>query len=133
MARLVPAASPGLKERQEATDGLLDQLTSGAKAWVPALWHLELGNVLLGAQRRKWIDRAGIEQFLGALAFYDIEVDSETIPRAWSNTLSLAPHYRLTVYDVTYLELALRKGLPIATLDDARRKSMTKAGGKLAI
>jgi predicted nucleic acid-binding protein len=54
-------------EATTATDRLLDQLSAGAKAWVPSLWHLELGNVLLGAQRHGRMDRAGIEKFFSTL------------------------------------------------------------------
>lgn len=120
-------------EATPETDALLDSLTAGAKAWVPALWHLELGNVLLGAQRKGRIDKAGIEQFLSALAVYDIEVDPETMAVAWSKTLAFAESYGLTVYDATYLELALRRGLPLATLDESLHKAMQKAGGKLLL
>ncbi len=120
-------------EATPETDALLDRLAAGAKARVPALWHLELGNVLLGAQRKGRIDKAGIEQFLSALAVYDIEVDSETMAVAWSKTLSFAESYGLTVYDAAYLELALRRGLPLATLDGSLRKAMQKAGGKLLL
>lgn len=120
-------------EATPETDALLDRLAAGAKAWVPALWHLELGNVLWGAQRKGRIDKAGMEQFLSALDVYDIEVDPETIAVAWSKTLALAESYGLTVYDAAYLELALRRGLPLATLDGALRKAMQKAGGKLLL
>ena len=120
-------------EATAGTDALLDSLAAGGKAWVPGLWHLELGNVLLGAQRRGRIDKAGIEQFLSALDVYDIEVDPETMAVAWSKTLAFAESYGLTVYDAAYLELALRRGLPLATLDGALRKVMQKAGGKLLL
>jgi predicted nucleic acid-binding protein len=52
---------------------------------------------------------------------------------AWSKTLALAENFRLTIYDATYLELALRKGLPLATLDGALRKAMQQAGGRLLL
>jgi predicted nucleic acid-binding protein len=120
-------------EATPATDRLLDALAKGAKAWVPALWHLELGNVLLGAKRKGRIDQAGIEQFLAALNVYDIEVDDQTMTIAWAKTLSLAEAYELTVYDGAYLELALRKGLPLASLDRSLRKAMEQAGGKLGL
>lgn len=120
-------------EATSDSDALLDRLAAGDKAWVPALWHLELGNVLLGAQRKSRIDKAGIEQFLSALDVYDIEVDSETMAVAWSKTAALAEHFGLTVYDAAYLELALRRGLPLATLDGPLRKAMQKAGGKLLL
>ena len=76
-------------EATPAADRLLDQLARGARAWVPALWHLELANVLLGASRRGRIDRAGIEGFLSQLASYDIVVDEQTMERAWQKTLDL--------------------------------------------
>ena len=120
-------------EATPATDALLDALAAGGKAWVPALWHLELGNVLLGARRRSRIDRAGMEKFFSVLGVYDIEVDRETMSVAWSKTLALADSYELTVYDAAYLELALRKGLPLASLDSALRKAVQNAGGSLAL
>ncbi|MBI2514436.1 MAG: type II toxin-antitoxin system VapC family toxin [Opitutae bacterium] len=120
-------------EATKVTDALLDQLARGAKAWVPALWHLELANVLLGAKRRSRIDQAGIEQFLGALALYDIAVDPDTMTNAWAKSLSLAESYDLSVYDAAYLELALRRGLPLATLDTELIAAMKRAGGRLAL
>ncbi len=104
-------------EARTAADALLDQLVQGQRAWVPALWHLELGNVLLGAKRRNRIDQAGIEAFLSRLAVYDIAVDEQTMERAWQKTLDLALQNGLSTYDASYLELALRRGLPLATLD----------------
>lgn len=120
-------------EATKETDALLDVLTKGGKAWVPALWHLELGNVLLGAQRKGRIDKAGIEGFLSALDVYEIEVDGETMALAWSKTLALAESFGLSVYDAAYLELALRRGLPLATLDSALLAALKKAGGAAAL
>jgi len=117
-------ASPG-------TDALLDALAAGGKAWVPSLWHLELGNVLLGAKRKGRIDQSGITKFFSILAIYDIEVDDETSSAAWSSSLALAQSYGLTLYDAAYLELALRRGLPMATLDGALRVAADKAGCRL--
>ncbi len=120
-------------EATPATDALLDDLSAGGKAWVPALWHLELGNVLLGAKRKGRMDRAGIEKFLSTLDVYDIEVDSETMPLAWSKTLALAESFGLPVYDACYLELSLRRGLPLATLDTSLQAAIKKAGGSLSL
>jgi predicted nucleic acid-binding protein len=116
-------------ESTKETDELLDSLAAGGKAWVPALWHLELGNVLLGAQRKGRIDKAGIEKFLSVLGVYDIEVDSETMAVAWSKTFAIAENFGLSVYDAAYMELALRRGLPLATLDKPLRSAIQKAGG----
>jgi len=120
-------------EATAATDRLLDQLAAGAKAWVPSLWHLELGNVLLGAQRHGRMDRAGIEKFFSSLAVYDIEVDGETTALSWSKTFGLGERFGLTMYDAAYLELALRRGLSLASLDGQLRAAMKKAGGSLAL
>ncbi|MSU50757.1 MAG: PIN domain-containing protein [Opitutus sp.] len=122
-----------VSEATVETDALLDALAAGDKAWVPALWHLELGNVLLGAQRKGRIDKAGVEKFLAALDVFDIEVDPETMGVAWAKTLALAESFGLTVYDAAYLELALRRGLPLATLDRSLRLAMQKAGGRVLL
>ena len=120
-------------EATPATERLLDKVASGAKAWVPSLWHLEVGNVLLGAQRKGRINEAGIEKFLGTLAMYNIEVDHDTAGLAWSNTFSLGERFGLTLYDAAYLELALRKGLPLASLDQTLIGAVQKAGGTLEL
>lgn len=114
-----------------ASERLLDALADGTTFWVPALWHLELGNVLLGARRRRRIDAAGIELFLGQLQAFDIRVDPETLSRAWSKTLDLAWEHQLSSYDATYLELAMRRGLALATRDDALIRAARTAGVKL--
>lgn len=120
-------------EATSATDRLLEDLTAGARAWVPGLWHIEVANVLLGAQRHGRVDKAGIERFLSALAVYDIVVDSETVEMAWTRTFALGETFGLTEYDAVYLELALRRGLPLATLDEQLRRAMTKAGGRVLL
>lgn len=117
-------------EATRATDALLDELAAGRRAWVPALWHLEVANVMLGAQRRGQIDKAGVEKFLSTLRTLDIEVDDETISGAWTRTLAIGESFGLTAYDAAYLELALRKGIPLATLDTQLKKACSKAGGR---
>jgi predicted nucleic acid-binding protein len=120
-------------EATDATDQPLDTLHKGAQAWVPALWHLELANVLIGAQRRGRIDQAGIEAFLSHLANYAIMVDGETIPRAWTKTLDLAVLHGLSAHDAACLELALRRDLPLATKDKALIDASRQAGIRLAL
>ncbi len=117
----------------EATDQLLDTLQNGAQARVPALWHLELANVLVGAQRRGRIDQAGIEAFLSHLTSYAISVDVETIARAWTKTLDLAVRHGLSAYDAAYLELALRRDLPLATKDRTLINAARRAGVRLVL
>lgn len=120
-------------EAAAATEALLDDLVQGGHAWVPALWPLEIANVMLGAQRRGRIDKAGVEKYLATLKTLEIEVDDDTSSLAWNKILGLGERYGLTAYDAAYLELALRKGLPLASLDKNLRKACTDAGGRLAL
>lgn len=120
-------------EATKATDELLDTVATGIEVWVPAIWHLELGNVLIGALRKKRIDQAGIEAFLTQLRALEIVVDTETTSNAWEKTLSLAQQYFLSTYDAAYLELSLRRGVPLATLDKALITACRTAGVRLLL
>ena len=120
-------------EATAASDRLLDDLADGGRAWVPALWHLEVANVMLGAQRRGKIDKAGVEKFLATLTTLEIKVDDETMAVAWTRTLALGEAYHLTAYDAAYLELALRRGVPLATLDTELRVACKKAGARVLL
>ena len=62
------------------------------------------------------------------LGLLDIATDQQTAAQAWAATLALADEHRLTVYDAAYLELARRRGLPLATLDQALRDAGAAAG-----
>ncbi len=98
------------------------------QAVVPMTWGLEVSNVVAKAEARELLTEAQSEAFLEMLAGLDIEVDSATFTKALSDTLQLARRYRLSAYDASYLEVALREGLPLATLDDDLRKTARKAG-----
>jgi predicted nucleic acid-binding protein len=58
---------------------------------------------------------------LADLAMLDIAADTRIDVHAWAETLRLADRFRLTAYDAAYLELARRRTLPLATLDDRGR------------
>ncbi|WP_299881623.1 type II toxin-antitoxin system VapC family toxin [uncultured Cocleimonas sp.] len=98
------------------------------EAYVPDLWHLEAANVLLSAKKRSEIDAGEIEIFISQLENLPIHTDSSTSKQAFNRTLALADAYKLSSYDAAYLELAIREGLPIATLDKDLRKAAKKAG-----
>lgn len=100
-------------------------------AAVPGIWHLEVGNILLLAERRGTISAANRTAALQDLLRLPVDVDHDTATRAWRDTLTLAERYRLTLYDATYLELSLRRGLPLATFDAALRRAATAAGATL--
>lgn len=92
-------------------------------AWVPDLWKVELANVLSHSVRKGRMTRERRDKVLARLQILPISVDSETGHNAWNETLKLADRHKLTVYDATYLELALRRSLPLATLDRDLRKA----------
>ncbi len=98
------------------TDELLDRLKDSG-ALVPALWRLELGNVLARAERLNRITAAQIADYLDLLDRSPIVTDTETESRAFREILTLARNEGLTTYDAAYLELAVRRRLPLATLD----------------
>ena len=87
-------------------------------AFVPALWRLEVANSLTIAVRRGRVDAEFRRAALDDLALLDITTDNQTDTHAWGETLQLADRFRLTLYDAAYLELAHRRGVPLATLDE---------------
>lgn len=89
------------------------------RAFVPAIWPLEAANVLLVAERNKRISKADSGRFIALLSQLPIEVVQSEPGRVFYDTLSLARQHKLSSYDASYLELAIRKGLPIASSDKA--------------
>jgi predicted nucleic acid-binding protein len=102
-----------------------------AFAVVPSVWSLEVANALLMGERRKRATEAKVTTFLALLRSLPIVTDDETTIRAWQESIRLARTHQLSVYDAAYLELALRRGLPLATLDD-RLNTAAAACGILA-
>jgi predicted nucleic acid-binding protein len=100
-------------------------------ARVPNLWHLEAANVLLAAEKNGNIDAGTAEAFIAHLDSLPFQVDSLTAQQAFNRTLALARAYKLSTYDAAYLELALREGLPLATLDKDLIKAAKKANVQL--
>lgn len=90
--------------------------------YVPGLWSLEVGNILLLARKKQRISAAIMTESLSLLESLKIHTDTSTASRAFHQTLSLAQTHQLTTYDAAYLELAMRLGLPLATKDKALRK-----------
>jgi len=96
---------------------------SQSGAWVPGWWRLEVANVLEMGIRRKRHDPDFRDSTLADLAQLPIQVDADTDRQAWGATLHLAERHQLTLYDAAYLELAMRRNLPLATLDEALRRA----------
>lgn len=102
------------------------QATATHELWVPALWLLEIGNLLLSAQRRKRINADKRRELALAASALRLRVDRE--PVAIPALDDLAARHGLSAYDAAYLELALRRGLPLATRDAALAAAMAQAG-----
>ncbi len=103
-------------------DALLDQVRD-LGAIVPGIWHLELGNVLLQVARRERISSGDMATRLALISVLPITTDSETAARALREVLTLAQAEGLTTYDAAYLELAMRRSLPLASKDSALREA----------
>jgi predicted nucleic acid-binding protein len=100
-------------------------------AWVPSLWRIEVANVLEMKVRSRRIDAVFRDSALTNLSLLPISIDQETDRQAWGATLRLAERHRLTLYDAVYLELALRRALPLATLDLELRAAAKAEGVNL--
>ena len=117
-------------EQTDAIMALLDRVTEGG-ASAPQLWPVEALNGLLTAERKGRIDGAMRQRLAGFLQALPIGIDEETTARIWSATAQLTDQHRLTAYDATYLELALRLGLPLATSDKPLIAAARRAGVEL--
>lgn len=109
-------------ETTEAVRLVFQQITESG-AWVPGLWRLEVANILEVGVRRGRHDSAFRDSTLADLAWLPIQTDPETDRHAWETTVHLADRHRLTLYHAAYLELALRRELPLATLDRELRRA----------
>ncbi len=104
------------------------QALSSGQATVPALWYLEVANGVLRGERQGTIPPTQSAYFLNELSQAEIVID-EVSPRARQSTvLDLARTYGLTVYDATYLELALRRAATLATFDRKLAEAARAAG-----
>lgn len=100
-------------------------------AFVPPLWKLEVANGLSSAIRRKRIAQVMRDKLLLNLATLPIFEDADGALHVWGTTLSLSDRHRLTIYDATYLEMAIRLALPLATLDRDLRLAAQAEGIQL--
>jgi predicted nucleic acid-binding protein len=115
-------------EATAATRALLDRF-EGEHAEVPSLWHLELANALASSERNRRITPARISEFIALISGLPIVIDEQTPNFALSAVLDLARRERLSAYDASYLELAMRRGVPLATKDN----DLAKASGRLGV
>jgi predicted nucleic acid-binding protein len=112
----------------DATDRLFVEVEAGAPVHVPVLWMFEVANALLMLMRRRRIDRQGYDQARLDLSNLRPLVDAEGPKLALDSICDLAEKHVLSVYDASYLELALRKTVPLASRDSALNKAAKRAG-----
>jgi predicted nucleic acid-binding protein len=95
---------------------------------VPSLWPLEVANALLMGERRRRTTEAKVTQYVRLLQALPVEVEEQDFARAFEGVLSPARIYGLSAYDAAYLEVAMRRELPLATLDRRLREAAAAAG-----
>jgi predicted nucleic acid-binding protein len=115
-------------EHTPAVMDLLDRVAETG-AFAPSLWPLEASNGLLMAERRSRVDARRRHRLAGFLRALPVTIDTETADQAWTATVRLAESHRLSVYHAAYIELAQRRRLPLATLD----QDLIKAGRALGM
>ncbi len=114
-------------EASTYTDRVRERLAD-ERAVVPAIWPLEVANAAIVGERRKRLDEARSVRFFFLLDSLPIVIDSETRVRAFGEIPHLCRTYNLSAYDAAYLELAIRRGLPLACLDGKLKAAATAVG-----
>lgn len=112
----------------EAAPGHADIVERIARegAIVSPVWKFELANVLLHSARRGRISMEHVTTILARLSAMAISIDGDAAAMAWTATLTLAQRHGLTHYDASYLEIAVRRGAVLATMDRALARAARK-------
>ena len=111
-------------------DQLLEAMTA-LEVLVPALWHTEVANALLVAERRHLVHEAQVIDYLNRLARLQIKTDTVSVASRQESVMALGREHRLSAYDATYLELALRTGAALASFDAKLVEAAHQAGVSL--
>jgi len=127
LAWLFPRRDPA---EAALADRALDELDFEEFA-VPAIWYSEVANAILRGERKGLVTTTQSSAFLAELDLAEIQADSDSPGLRLSVVLALARSHDLTAYDATYLELALRRGVPLATFDAQLANATRKAGGRV--
>jgi predicted nucleic acid-binding protein len=114
-------------ERDALGDAVLESLRDDS-ALVPAIWPFEVANALVVAERRGRLTRSDLTRFTQLLSSLPIDIDRRTAEGIFDSVLHTAQAQNLSVYDAAYVDLAMRSGLPIATLDERLRVASEALG-----
>jgi predicted nucleic acid-binding protein len=115
-------------EKTAYAEAVLDLLANGAEGVAPAIWPFEVANALLAGEKRQRVTVAQVTSLLRRIADLPISLDPAQIDHIFQQVLPLARQMQLSEYDAAYLELAMRQGLPLASLD-VRLQRAAKAAG----
>jgi len=107
---------------------VLDRLNSGEQALVPAFWSLEVLNTLLLGERKGRITPEQTRAFFDSLRVLSPSLDYASLEQVAGPVQNICRDYRLTPYDALYVELALRAGCPLATMDQPQREAAKALG-----
>jgi predicted nucleic acid-binding protein len=110
------------------TDAMLDRLSAGDSLVVPALWPLEVANALTVLRRRRKLTPDEARAAIEIIRELPAVIDHEAAAVAFTRLVDLASKHELTIYDATYIELATRRQLPLAS-NDARMKQAAIQSG----
>ena len=114
-------------EQTDATRQLFDEMADGT-AIVPSLWFVEVANALATSERKRRITPRKSAEFVDVLDMFDIEIDDDGVVLAYQRLVPFCRLYGLTAYDAAYLELAVRRKSPLASLDESLRGAARKLG-----
>jgi predicted nucleic acid-binding protein len=128
----VALANAFADERTPETNAAMDR-AAAERAPVPPIWRLEIANGLLAGARRGRMSRQTMADVLAEFTRMDLAIDPDCDAHAWSATVRLSEKHALTAYDASYLELALRRPLPLATLDAALARAARAEGVALVL
>ena len=117
-----------LAEGEILDNDVIRQRIADEGALVPSIWRYEIANTLLNSVRRKRISAADPSVMLAELGTQRIAEDPAGSAHLWSTTLALAERHGITVYDASYLELAHRHGVALATLDGDLARAARREG-----
>ena len=117
-------------EGSEYAESVLMAL-NGQTMTVPAIWALEIANAILVGEKQKRSRQPEILRFMVLLEKLVIVQDAQSVAETVNNVLPLARDHGLSAYDASYLELSLRQGAPLATLDRRLQKAAQQTGIKI--
>ncbi len=118
-------------ETSPIADNVERRIRSAERPHVPICWAYEVANAVVAAERRRRLTPDAALRAMNLVGALPVVLDDPSLPVVWGAVLDAARAFGLSTYDAAYLELALREGLPLATLDRALERAARQAGVEL--